>query len=267
MSRYTLTEYKPFDDVDNFYLMNDTVENKEHIIYIDADVSYFIELENVKFKPKSGLILSHFIEETCYGKDVLDIGTGYSSLLAFHALAHGANNVDAIDADQDVIDHLRKASTTDSPINYIYSNGYQEIKGKKYDVILSNPPQLPHGTGLHEWHDIGGKYGREFVDEIILHAPEYLYNEGELYLLLFGFLGIESKYGGFNSMRELFQNAGLCMSVLGKLTVPIRVGGAMDKSTRLIESIYSGYAFPKIDGILRNEIYVVKGVLSDEFRR
>lgn len=73
---------------------------------------------------------------------------------------------------------------------------FAPFHGMKFDVILSNPPQLPTPTSKERvdwigWANNGGKDGRKVIDKIVGHAYDYLNHSGRLYLLHFDICGIQ----------------------------------------------------------------------------
>ena len=254
-----ISEYKPFPNISGFYFLELLDSESKYLVYSNHNVSYSIDISDMKYIPKSGLLLCDFIEQKCFGKDVLDIGTGYGAILAKHSEEYGANSIDAIDIDQDVIAYLGKNKLS-SKINFLWSDKYSKLENRKYDLIISNPPQMPYGSDLHCYHDIGGELGYEVIDSILKDARLHLKQNGCICLLLFGYLGITSRSNvNCESIAERFKKYGLEFELVRSFKFPARKGGGLERYAGLIERMYPEYKFPRIEGILYNEIYIVMG--------
>lgn len=90
--------------------------------------------------------------------------------------------------------------------NIIVSDCFNGLSEKGFDIIFSNPPQLPTPPNLERMDEVGlanngGRYGRLIIDRIIDQCSEYLCIGGCLYLLHFDMCNIEEsvdklrKYG------------------------------------------------------------------------
>lgn len=246
--------YKPFNWINNFYILND-----EELIYWYGDNQYMINIKNLKFKPKSGLILCNYLKELCINKKILDYGTGYSALLGKHCINIGAKEVDAIDIDENVIEY-NKSTSVEKNLNIFYSDGFKNIN-KKYDLIVSNPPQLPNDASLHFYHDVGGVSGREVIDEIIENAHKYLKNNGRILLLLFGFLGINVSTNEKEPILNKLKNKYI-IEKCDRYVTPIRYGGGIYNNINKIKMYFPNYNFIEIDNIYQNEIFVVQAKLK-----
>lgn len=65
-----LTEYKPFEFVQKFYI--EETEGGIVLHYIDGAITYSIHIENDAYIPKSGLALCSWLAEICCGKSQVD---------------------------------------------------------------------------------------------------------------------------------------------------------------------------------------------------
>lgn len=253
--RHNLVEYRPFPGVNDFSLSDD----KKILFYNKKGYEYIINLQNSTFIPKSGLLMCSDIFDLFNTQQIescLDIGTGSSMFLARHANAIGCTYIDAVDLDQEVI-HSAKMSCKayECNVNVFSSDVFSAVDNKKYDLILSNPPQMPYKDGLHPLHDSAECNGRKVFEDIIMNSAEHLTNHGRLLLLVFGFHGIDKSnnniYPDLISYAERF-NLEFIKST--KHTVPIRPDGALHSSVELIRKIYPDYEF--LDN--SNEIYILQ---------
>lgn len=80
--------------------------------------------------------------------------------------------------------------------NIIVSDCFSNLLEKDFDIIFSNPPQLPTPSNLERMDEIGlanngGTHGRLIIDKIIDQCSEFLCVGGCLYLLHFDMCDIE----------------------------------------------------------------------------
>ncbi len=75
----------------------------------------------------------------------------------------------------------------------VYSNLFDSVGDKKFDLIVFNPPYVPSGEILDEDDDEingydlainGGENGREIINKFIKQLPEHLADKGVCYLLV-----------------------------------------------------------------------------------
>lgn len=251
-----LTEYKPFEFVQKFYI--EETEGGIVLHYIDGAITYSIHIENDAYIPKSGLALCSWLAEICCGKSVLDVGTGQSCILARHAFYKGANTVDAVDCDKAVIAPHKIGDIPDL-IKVFFSNCYSGVANKRYDVIVSNPPQLPFCEMASTVHDAAGFTGREVIEELIVLANQHLVVNGKLLLLVFGFLGVEYPTRlNQPTIIQLITENGLIVEKMERFVVKIRDGGRLDASRTYIERMYTNYHFICHNGCYYNEIYLIQ---------
>jgi release factor glutamine methyltransferase len=71
---------------------------------------------------------------------------------------------------------------------------YAPVAGERFDLICTNPPQMPTPTGRERDDpvaaaDNGGLDGWALIDRVIAGAPGHLNPRGRLVFSIFGFLG------------------------------------------------------------------------------
>ena len=121
------------------------------------------------------------------GVSVLDLGTGSGHLAVVAALA-GASAV-AVDVSRRAMLSVRlNARLNGVRVTALRGDLFAPVAGRRFDVIVSNPPYLPHPDeqlpqrGLRRAIDAGPR-GRAFLDRICAQAGEYLKPGGVLLLV------------------------------------------------------------------------------------
>lgn len=122
---------------------------------------------------------------------ILDLGTGSGCLAILLAYAYPDAVVDAVDISQDALDVAAVNVTNyglQDRVNLIQSDLFNNLAGKKYDLIISNPPyvtqenmnQLPPEFRIEPSIALdGGVDGLKYVKQIIERAEDYM-NENAL---------------------------------------------------------------------------------------
>jgi release factor glutamine methyltransferase len=116
------------------------------------------------------------------GKEhALDMGTG-TGIIALHMAKHGAI-VTAADNDQRAVHNTCiNAEINDVVLTVVQSDLFSNIEGL-FDVIVFNPPYLPHDEITDATCD-GGAEGIEIAENFLMQAQHYLKPTGRIYLLL-----------------------------------------------------------------------------------
>jgi methylase of polypeptide subunit release factors len=207
-------------------------KNKNFILYPEIDLK--INLNDFPYKlPDSGLFLAKVIsKEKLKNKKTLDLGTGYAGLLAYTMDYFGAK-VTATDIDKNAI---QKAKTLKKcKIKFKESNIFDKITNTKFDVIVSNPPQMPNLLNKKSAHDFGGKDGLLFFKKILKNAP--LKKSGKIYFLIFDFL--------FKDFINLSDKYEFDTEILAKSKRYVRIGGETWKIKKELEKKFNTKFFNK----------------------
>jgi release factor glutamine methyltransferase len=130
-----------------------------------------------------------YIDKT---KNVLDLCTG-SGAIAISIKKQTDAVVSAIDKSVDALCLAKEnAKLNEVDIEFIESDMFSKIDGRKFDVIISNPPYIKSQDILTLQKEVkdfepimaldGGESGYDFYNIIAENAPKYL-NEGGVLLL------------------------------------------------------------------------------------
>lgn len=265
-NKLTKVPYKPFPSVDDYDLY---VDNQGDVCFLKHDAltterSYLLEIDGRSMVPRDGLLMTKLLSDIVFGKRVLDLGTG-GGVLAIHSAVFGASIIVATDIDINALESARNNGSINNinNIEWLSSDLFLELKNRKFDLILSNPPQLPMPSGLVQ--DSGGSNGRMLVEKIISEAPAYLDTSGMLLMVLFDFLGIDESYSDTPPLRELFRANGFDLEIVTREKSPVRKGGQTEKNTDHILRQYPKYKFEVCDGKIIHEKLLIKAQLAHRF--
>ena len=132
------------------------------------------------------------------GDRVLEIGAGLglAAVLAARAGAH----VVATDVVEAAVEAVRaNAALNGVVVDARLGDCYAPVSGERFDVVCSNPPQMPTPPGRERDDataaaDNGGIDGWEMLDRIIAGAPAHLGPGGRLVFSIFAFLGRKTAF-------------------------------------------------------------------------
>lgn len=151
---------------------------------------------------------------------ILDLCTGSGCIAIACANAFENASIDAVDISEDALEVARKnrALHQSTHVNFIQSDLFAGCAGKRYDIIISNPPYV----ASTEMRDLPQEYhweprlalaaeedGLAIVKKILREAPKYLTEEG----LLFVEVGnaeeaLKAEYPDFPFTWLAFENGG-----------------------------------------------------------
>jgi release factor glutamine methyltransferase len=148
--------------------------------------------------PKAGSLFfaRHVVAQA--GERVLEIGAGLglAAVLAARAGAH----VVATDVVPAAVDAVRiNAALNGVSIDARLGDCYAPIGDERFDLVCSNPPQMPTPPGREREDavaaaDNGGIDGWELLDRVIVGAPDHLQAGGRLRFSIFAFLGRKTAF-------------------------------------------------------------------------
>lgn len=143
--------------------------------------------------------------------DVLDLGTGSGAIALALANDRPAWSVTGVDRIAEAVALARRnaARLQLANVSFLESQWFSALGGRRYGVIVSNPPYIracdPHllqgdlrfepGSAL-----VAGEDGLDDIREIVSTAPDYLLRDGWLLL--------EHGYDQAREVRQLFVNRG-----------------------------------------------------------
>jgi release factor glutamine methyltransferase len=132
------------------------------------------------------------------GERVLEIGAGLG-LAAVLAARAGALVV-ATDIVPAAVEIIRaNAALNGVTIDARLGDAYAPVAGERFDLIATNPPQMPTPPGRERADataaaDNGGIDGWEILDRLIAGAPAHLAPGGRLVFTIFAFLGRKAAF-------------------------------------------------------------------------
>jgi len=165
--------------------------------------------------PKAGSLFFARHVSAATGERALEIGAGLG--VAAVLLARAGAEVVATDVVPEAVAAVRaNASLNGVTVDARLGDGYAPVAGERFDLICSNPPQMPTPPGGERDDpaaaaDNGGPDGWSVLDRIIEGAGEHLRPGGRLLVSLFAFLGRQRALAAL-------QTQGLQASVLASET-------------------------------------------------
>lgn len=138
-------------------------------------------------------------------RTVCDVGTG-SGLFALRAQSLGVQKVIATDVQRKALESLKlhTATTLELRLNTDARPEaiYAPLKAGECALIVSNPPQTPDPSGIHDTTRSGGAGGTAFLDALIRGAARPLTSDGTLCLIHYGYAAPKERV---QAMRAQFE--------------------------------------------------------------
>jgi release factor glutamine methyltransferase len=151
-------------------------------IYLPAEDTFLLKevLEKENFKNKNT-----FLE--------IGAGSGIISLSIYDCF----KDITLVDIDKIVIGYLKKLKKEYSlkKLKVIQSDLFSKLVGKKYDVIVFNPPYVP-SEDIKVYSTDGGRKGSDIILKFINGLKKHLNKEGTCYLLL----------SSHNDLKRIYNN-------------------------------------------------------------
>lgn len=223
--------------------------NNKYIItspYVNIKIPLCVNIS----PPRDGIFFVEVLKSlNLKNKKVLDIGTGYLGYLGQHTKHFGADKVLSIDIDAKAIKSARTFNNFGKKVQYCVSDVYSKIPKYKFDIIISNPPQLPSKTN-DKISDFGGHRGLDVIKKIICGFSDHINKKGALYMLIFDFL--------LDDIGKLCNSNNLLHSIISCYNKKVRKGGETEQKIKFIEKVYSNYKFKKINNNYYHKVYILK---------
>lgn len=140
-------------------------------------------------------LLKKLSETTPSPRHVLDIGTGSGCLALSIGKSLPESIIDAVDISETALKLARfnREKNHVSNVNFIHSNLFDGLPNTpSYDLIVSNPPYIDEDDwkqldpSVKRWEDKGALVAEEngyaLIAKIIEQAPQYLANNGQLWI-------------------------------------------------------------------------------------
>jgi release factor glutamine methyltransferase len=148
--------------------------------------------------PKAGSLFFCRHLGVAAGERMLEVGAGLG--LAAVLAARAGVRVVATDVVPGAVAAIRaNAALNGVSIDVRLGDAYAPVAGERFDLIASNPPQMPTPRGRERADataaaDNGGVDGWEVLDRIIAGAPAHLVPGGRLVFTIFAFLGRKAAF-------------------------------------------------------------------------
>ena len=243
--------YNPFN-TKNYYLIKN--QDKNYFKYND----YLIEICPNGYIPKSGLLYDMVLNENlCKNKKILDLGCGYLGILSLISKYNGAKKIDSVDYDIECVNWFKKIIQDNNFTNIecFHSNWFSNIKSTDYDLIVTNPPQMPMLE--YALHDSGGFDGREYILKILKEAINHLKVSGYLFCLIFDFLGTNVRTNEKESIMEFAEKIGYKdIKIIYEFEKNIMENSVTYNNLDYIRGVYPLYNFDN-DGKLKCKIQIM----------
>ena len=176
--------------------------------------------ETSVYKPREdSILLERYVRQYAKG-NILDIGTGSGIQAVTAAKNKDINAILATDIQKSIIEQNkkqiknkihenqrfsghRKSKGFPREITFIVSDLFSNIKNKKFDTIIFNPPYLPNELKVKDLTLEGGKKGYEVIEKFLNEVNNFLKTNG-IILIVFSSLTKKDKVDEFikNNLLE-----------------------------------------------------------------
>lgn len=242
------------ENIENFYKRGDYVLNIQEKKLYHKKPSYFFELRAGGYIPKSGICLADYFINNYKKLKIeyaLEIGVGELAFLPITLIKNKiVIKIDGVEVDPTALDWSIQNIKSNGLVNEIsLYNNIDAVSKHKYDLILSNPPQMPVMKNK-SLHDDGGIDGYQVIDQIIRFCNTGLQNNGRLVMLVFDFLNIINKYNSTRpTLTKTLKESGFTVSIKQSIFRSIRPGGRTEQCLNWIKKQYPDYKFDHGDRI------------------
>ena len=168
-----------------------------------------LELHPDVYEPAEDTFLLAETVEVNPGEMALDVGTG-TGIIAL-LMARKAKRVLGVDVNPKAVELAKKNALLNGirNVEFRLSDLFENVSGR-FDVIAFNAPYLPgEPEKAIDLALVGGERGREIIDRFIREVPDYLTENGRIYL-------VQSSITGIGETLNLFRKVGLRAEVVAK---------------------------------------------------
>lgn len=228
---------KSRDTKNSFNSFQIVSDSKSENIYIKSSkTGLYIKIKKNGFIPKLGLILLDYIYESEFsGANAVEIGTGETGVIAQNLyLLNRFNSIWGVDLDESAINHACNSSEISQNIIWVRNHCFNSLEKLKFDLIISNPPQMPVKENL-SLHDDGGKDGLDIIRTIISEGCNYLTDNGIILLICFDFL-VDS-----GEISKIAEHSGLQLKVKKSYLREVRTDGKTIRNLNWIHKKYPNF--------------------------
>lgn len=152
---------------------------------------YGFFMDEVYEPQEDSFLLAEQVKKYAQG-NVLDMGTGSGIQAITAAKCPKVRKVAAVDVNPDALKFAKSNALKEGVrnIEFVHSNLFNALKGRKFDTIIFNPPYLPVDVKSRDIALDGGKKGHEALGKFIMQAGDYLAENG---IVLFVFSSLTNK--------------------------------------------------------------------------
>jgi len=141
-------------------------------------------------------LLIETINEPAVEGPILDVGCGYGTIGLSLAKSYPSRHIHMVDVNLRALDLSKRNAQMNKVLNVtIYESSCYDNVNAEFATILSNPPI---------------RAGKKVVHTIIEEAKEYLYDNGELWIV------IQKKQGAPSAQKKMIEQYGNCLVVKQK---------------------------------------------------
>lgn len=249
--------------------IEDLSRRKDYILNIAAGElyhkrpNYNFKLRPGGFIPKSGIHLAdYFLSMRGKWKInlALEIGVGEIAFLPITLVKNNlAKKVVGVEINPTAIAWSKNNIAINNLQNKItlYDN-LNALDSKQFDLIFSNPPQMPVQQDK-SLHDDGGKDGYQVIDQVINYSREHLNNQGRLVLLMFDFLNVAESYNNDRPpLIDILQEQGYEVNIKKSIFKTVRPGGKTEQNLDWIKKRYPFYEFKHGDKAVGYNLLIIE---------
>jgi methylase of polypeptide subunit release factors len=217
-----------------------------------------IRIKKGGYMPKGGLYLVDYLSSQNISGACLDIGCGETGLIAQYLKLLDADEVVGADIDAPALLHAQDSSPIAPEILWQQSDVYNDIPaGYKFNLIVSNPPQMP-SSDIESIHDDGGPDGLDITRRILDGGRQFLAHDGRILLLLFDFLYDNVCLLTNQSAKTIGSEFRYNSRVVAAYKRPVRPKGKTFENRHQIERYFEGFRFQNSSAGLFHNFYIVE---------